>query len=206
MSRHDWYRNAAWTADAAQEFEAKLARARNKAHYLRVQATDLMLCEPGVALSLLERYFALGADLSEALAHGACAVAYFALGQVDDAFRADEAALARERLKPNIISNARTRYPYEIAVRGRTDYFARALAVIEEFPEKTIFALPHFKRNAAQALMLQATSPGEARRHAERALAYARRNHSGLERHPKLGLVSSEYDAMSERLRRFCEV
>jgi hypothetical protein len=60
MSRDDWFRNTAWDRQTSSLFFAKLARARDKAQYLRIQACTLARSHPEVALDLLAKYFALG--------------------------------------------------------------------------------------------------------------------------------------------------
>ena len=73
----------------------KLCRARNKAFYLRVQAGHLVAADPKAALSLLDRYFALGDDLAKAQAFADQAKAYLALGAHEEALRSLENALQR---------------------------------------------------------------------------------------------------------------
>lgn len=101
MGRDDWWRNTSWNEDIEAAFFNKFARARNKSFYLRNQARFLASSHPEVALRLLDHYFALGADSSEAEAHFYRARAHVALRSMDAAVIAFEAALAREDAVPN---------------------------------------------------------------------------------------------------------
>ena len=66
MGREDWFQNKTWDTATEARFNEKLCRARNKAWYLSVQAGHMVTADPRAALSLLDRYFALGADLGKA--------------------------------------------------------------------------------------------------------------------------------------------
>jgi len=59
MGTTEWFRNASWSEVVAAQFEVKLARARRKEQYLRIQASTLASVEPDVAHKLLDRYLAL---------------------------------------------------------------------------------------------------------------------------------------------------
>src|SRR5438094_9240578 len=100
MGRDDWWHNTSWNEDIEAAFFKKYARARNKSFYLRNQARFLASSCPEVALRLLDQYFALGADSSEAEAHFYRARAYLALRNVEAAILSFEATLAREEAAP----------------------------------------------------------------------------------------------------------
>jgi tetratricopeptide (TPR) repeat protein len=101
MSRNDWYRNTVWNDQISNLFFTKLARARDKSQYLRIQASTLAPAHPEVALELLRRYFALGEHFDQAQAYVDQATAYVALGEQQRAVEAYERAHARERKFPN---------------------------------------------------------------------------------------------------------
>ena len=67
MADPHWYRNTTWTPEIAARFEQKLRRAREKADYLRIQATYLTRAYPEVALELVDRYLAIPNQLQQAL-------------------------------------------------------------------------------------------------------------------------------------------
>ncbi|MGY3265505.1 hypothetical protein [Lysobacter sp. HA35] len=205
MGRDDWYRNTKWDASVAEAFEAKLRRARDKAQYLRIQACILASTCPEVTLQLLERYFALGEHFDMALAHVDRAKAHLALGDMEAAFAAYEAALARERSFPGLLTNARTDYPYLVALLSAEQQYRSALEVICEFPELPQFPIGRFKQHAAAAMILAGTDRAESQCHAREALQAAAETHSGFRYHPKLGLVSEEHEQSLVRLRELCE-
>ncbi len=96
MSHGDWFRNTSWDPEIENAFFKKLARARDKCQYLRIQASTLASRCPEVALRLLDKYFALGEHFDIAQAHVDRATAFLHLNQLDSAILAYEAALARE--------------------------------------------------------------------------------------------------------------
>jgi hypothetical protein len=95
MGRQDWFQNTTWDTATEARFSEKLSRARNKAWYLRVQAGHLVTANPRAALSLLDRYFALGDDSAKAQAFADQAKAHLALGAQEEALRSLENALQR---------------------------------------------------------------------------------------------------------------
>jgi hypothetical protein len=85
-----------------------------------------------------------------------------------------------------------------------TDYYEEVSQVLREFRDEDGLKLPAIEyRNAAiQALL--ADYRGEkasAREFAQQALAEAAKDHSGLRYHPTVGLVGSERNAFTQRLR-----
>src|SRR5882724_10597300 len=115
MERDEWWHNTSWNEGIEAAFFKKFARARNKSLYLRGQARFLASSHPEVALRLLDQYFALGADFSEAEAHFYRARAHVALRNTDAAVNAFEAALAREDAVPNFRTWAFHELPVLIA-------------------------------------------------------------------------------------------
>ena len=51
----DWFRNKTWSDSVEAHFEAKLARARDRSQYLKIQGYELLASDPGIAAQLLER-------------------------------------------------------------------------------------------------------------------------------------------------------
>ena len=96
MARDDWFRHTDWNAEIEAAFFEKLRRARDKKQYLRIQASTIAGRKPEVALRLLEEYFGLGDHFDQAQAHADRASACLALGDIEHAIAALEAALARE--------------------------------------------------------------------------------------------------------------
>lgn len=195
MGRDDWFRNEDWDAGIAAAFDARLGRARkdNRPQYLRIQALHLAGTHPREALALLDRYEAAGGDLSYAMALCQRASLLAALGDEDGAALACEAALDREAAVPNVRSNAFVDYPYLVAARGMQARFARALAVLDEGAGKVTFPVQRYMWHAARALIRDAMGDrAGARQDARFALDEAGEKHSGVERHPGIGLVGRD--------------
>lgn len=194
MANEDWFRNTSWDATIEAAFFKKLARARDKQQYLKIQASVLASRQPHVALRLLEQYFSMGDNLFHAEASRTKAEAHAALGEIDEAVAAFEAALAREESYGKLITNARLDYPYFIAIRGLKRLHDRALALVgAPRGDGLIFPAETYKRNAVRAVILaERGAAGEAREAALIALKAAGETHSGVARHPTVGLVDAD--------------
>jgi len=200
LSRDDWYRNIEWDDEIEKAFDAKLARARRKPEYLRVQAGCLAHTHPDVALRLVERYFETG-ETNTAPAHLTQAVAWTELGDINNALSAYDACLAREAARPNSRTTAAIDYPFLVASLGLVDRYEHALNMIASDSGFAAFPIQRFKVDAAVALIsadLGATQ--QAREHAIRALDYAAADSSGHRYHADIGLVGGRYPALQERL------
>ena len=196
----DWFRNTEWNAAIESEFNRKLARARRKEQYLRIQASTLAKTQPEVALSLLDRYFELPDDFDHAQAHVDRATAYLTLTRIDDALDSYENALAREAKFPKLKTEAYLELPFQIAVRRLRARYARALEVLRDHESRLMFPVDHFRWHAAFALIEAHSGEGDARVHAEKALEAAARDKSGFRYHPSVGLVGDRYDEIIELL------
>ena len=102
----DWFRNTTWSEAVERTFNEKLQRARRKENYLRIQACTLARSHPDVALRLLDRYFSLKDDFDHAQAYVDRATALLTLGRIDEAVESYSAALAREVVFPNLLTQA----------------------------------------------------------------------------------------------------
>ena len=206
MSRDDWYRNTEWNARISQEFEAKLARARRKEQYLRIQACTLAEIHPNVALSLLERYFALPDQFDAAQAHVDRATAFLAQAKIDDALSAYESALVREAEFPNLKTHAYLNLPFEIATRKLKERFPQAIKLLEEHKDRMMFAVDFFKWNSSHAIIAcELDQSSDSREYAKAALQAADRDHSGFRYHPDVGLVKGSLSEIHARMRRLSE-
>jgi tetratricopeptide (TPR) repeat protein len=206
MSRDDWYRNTEWNIQVSTEFEVKLARARRKEQYLRIQACTLAPTHPNVALSLLERYFALPVQFDAAQAHVDRATAFLAQAKVEDALSAYESALAREAEFPNMKTYAYLNLPFEIAIRTLKERFPQAIKLLEEHKDRLMFAVDFFKWNSAHAIIAYELGQSiESRDYAKAALEAAERDHSGFRYHPDVGLVNNSLSEIHNHMRRLSE-
>jgi tetratricopeptide (TPR) repeat protein len=206
MSRDDRYRNTEWNAQVSQEFEAKLARARRREQYLRIQASTLAAINPSVALSLLERYFALPDQFDAAQAHVDRAIAFLAQAKVDDALSAYESALAREAEFPKLKTDAYLSLPFEIATRKLEERFPQAIKLLDEHKNRLMFPVDFFKWNSSHAIIEdELGQSSDAREYAKAALEAAERDHSGLWYHPDVGLARGSISDIYTRMRRLSE-
>jgi tetratricopeptide (TPR) repeat protein len=198
----EWFRNAAWNPAVEQAFEGKLRRAKRKEQYLRIQASYLANSHPEVALSLLERYFALPDQFDQAQAHVDRAHALLSLGRVEEAIESYEAALVREAVFPKLQTQACLDLPFLIASQRLKGHYDRALQLLEEHQDRLMFPVDHFRWHAARCLMAaEAGAVAVARAHAEHALQAAHTEHSGFRYHPAIGLVGGQYDELVQHLR-----
>jgi tetratricopeptide (TPR) repeat protein len=200
----EWFRNRTWNDAVERTFNEKLRRARRKEQYLRIQASTLAVSCPEVALKLLDRYFELQDDFDHAQAHVDRATALLALGRVNDAMAAYEAALRREAVFPNLKTQAYLELPFLIATRGIREQYDRALHLLHAHEGRLMFAVDHFRWHAATAFIAaDSQQHSVARLHAERALEAASCEHSGLRYHPTVGLVSAQYGSVISKLEAY---
>jgi tetratricopeptide (TPR) repeat protein len=200
--RSDWFRNKHWNAEIENAFFQKLARARDKAQYLRIQACELAPHEPDVALRLLDQYFALNDNSDHAQAHVDRATAFLALGNIEAAVSAYEAALAHEAEFPSRRSRAQLDLPYLIARKSLSAYYDRALELLEKRKEDLMFPVDHFQWHCSRAFILsERANRSSARDAAQAALAATGVPHSGFRYHPELGLANNVDPALIRRLK-----
>lgn len=205
MSRPDWYRSTEWDARIASAFDARLARARNKEQYLRIQASYLATSNPVVAHALLDRYFALPDQFDAANAHVDQATAFLTQGRLAEALEAFKAALAREQAFPNLRTQAYVELPLLVATHGVKSEYANARDVLTTNKERPLFPGEHFKWNAAFALLLIADGDHEAARpFACTAVAAAELQPEFTGPRPGLGLVPDACAGVLARMRAMC--
>lgn len=198
----EWFRQETWSPEIEAAFFAKLRRARDKAQYLRIQASCLAASAPHAALRLLDDYFALGEHFDLAQAHVDRARAQLALEDLDAAIVSLEAALDRERVFPNLKTLAYLELPMLVAERRLSGLYTRALEVLAEGRLRPMFPIDRFRWHAARGLILHDLHCGpEAAAEARRALSAAAETTSGFQYHPALGLVGGGEADVVLRLR-----
>ena len=203
----DWFRNTTWDGSVERVFKEKLGRARrnNRAQYLRIQAATLAGSHPEVALKLLDEYFEMPDHFERAQAYADRATALLALGRVDEAVSAYEAALSREAAFPNLRTRSYLGLPYVIATRRMRSLYDRAREILMAHEKELMFAVDHFLWNAAHALIAMDLQEADiAKVHAQRALEAAARKDSGFRYHPSVGLVPEQYDNVVRKLESYC--
>jgi tetratricopeptide (TPR) repeat protein len=197
----DWFRNITWDESIEAAFNRKLSRTKLKENYLRVQASTLAKTHPEVSLKLLDRYFELPDQAHRAQAYVDRATACLALGRADDAVAAYEAAIEREKKRPELETQAHLDLPFTIATRKMRERYDQALELLDQYEERILFPVDYFKRHAVRALIAaDQEQPDQAARHAREALTQAERTHSGFDSHPTAGLVKDRFDDLKATL------
>lgn len=206
MTSKDWYRNTDWNTDIEATFFEKLRRARDKNQYLRIQASTLGSSHPKVALKLLDQYFALGDYFDHAQAYVDRATAYLAIGDLENAIEAYEAALHREQEFPNLQTQACLDLLFLVASHEIEKLYDRAHELLKMARLRLTFPVDHFRWHAANALICSAQGENvDAVMNACEALAWARKDHSGFRYHPTVGLVGGNYEATQAKLDALCK-
>jgi tetratricopeptide (TPR) repeat protein len=205
----DWFRRESWSPEAAREFDARLRRTRaaNRAQYLRIQASHLVMVSLGwaeAALSLLGRLVAEYPDeMQLAPAHHQRAECLLALGRPDEAIAAFSAALAAQRAFPLVATDAHAAFAYTVAATARADLFDEALAALAEFGGLEFLPVQAYAASAARALIAARRGDVEgARGEARLALGAAERPAAAARLPRGMGEVRyADADALT-RLRR----
>jgi len=201
MGITEWFRNTSWNDAIAAQFETRLARARRKEQYLRIQASTLSSTEPEVAHKLFDRYLALPDQFDQAQAHVDRATAFIAQGRFPEAVGSYEAALSRESAFPRLLTQAYLELPYLVATHRLQAQYARAFEILEQHKSRLMFPLDLFKWNAAKALILFALNDRtNGKLFAGAALAASKADSSDFTYHPSVGLVGSAHEHVIKRL------
>ena len=201
MNRQDWFRNPSWDPEIEAAFFKKLALAKDKSQYLRIQASILASHFPDVALRLLDQYFASGEHFDVAQAHVDRATAYLCLGQTASAVLAYEAALAREASHPHSQTQACLELPFLIATERLSQHYDMAMALLEAHKNRITFPIERFRWNCALALIRSEQGDCSAAQQAARdALVASTEAHSGFPQHPRIGLAVAMDESLRKRL------
>jgi tetratricopeptide (TPR) repeat protein len=210
MPEPEWYRRSTWTDEDRKNFDARLKRSRgsaNKAQYLRIQAVHL--ADAGLheaAIELLDRMIAEYPEpiqLSQAHAQKAGSLAQ--LGRIHAALEEYRAALLVERqLSNRIRSQAWFDFGWLVIEHEFRNQYDEVQRVFQEFLNESalMFPVAEYRYYAVLAFLGKGKGDKESARHyADVALNAATKDHSGLARHPKVGLVGSDNDAVRDKLR-----
>jgi len=205
VARDDWYRNTSWNEEIADEFFAKLSRARSQRdQYLVIQALSLAKHHPDIALELVEHYFETRTeDFHDMRALLARANAYLTLKDLSKAVETYKAVLAREEAFPQNRSNTYVELPYLIAKNRIADEYEFALDLLQGHADEPAFPLDRFWWHASRALILAEQGHEQAaKEHARYAIKEANIRKSGLRYHQDIGLVGEDDQAIVKKLYR----
>jgi tetratricopeptide (TPR) repeat protein len=210
MPQPEWYRRTTWSATDAEEFQARLRRARgtfHRAQYLRIQALHLeeIGTEPMLraALGLLEQLISECPDPSQlASAYHQRARCLAELGACDAALEAYRRSFEAQRQVPTLHVDAYRDFGELVVALGRSDLYDEVLARDEEFGGNDAFPAHRFQTATTRALIAaERGQREEARRFAEVALGAAAATEAPFRYHRKLGLVRHADPDVLRRLR-----
>jgi hypothetical protein len=123
----EWFRNKEWDDEIEAAFNVRLAKARNKAQYLNIQAYTLLTTHPHVAANLATRAIAC-ADVSETPRAGLyLGTALAVAGDLAGAISALEGAIQAEKSEPMFRTAAHLDQALLIALAKRVDMYDLAL-------------------------------------------------------------------------------
>lgn len=138
-------------------------------------------------------------DLQLAWAYEQKALCLDAVGDVEAAVQAFHLAIDRERAFPNVRGNVEISFPIFVARRRLRSLFQEAISILDRPRDGIEFPAHRFSDAAARALMAADLGDhGTARQYAKLAMAAAAEGHSGLSRHPSVGLVAKENPLVGE--------
>ncbi|MCM2311271.1 MAG: hypothetical protein NDI84_07700 [Steroidobacteraceae bacterium] len=206
MSADDWFRNKTWNDEIAALFEQRLKRSRKADQHLRIQADALAESYPQVAIALLDRFFALPDPFAKVWGYCVRARALCALGRVDDAIDAYEAALREETSHPSVLSDAYIDLAELVVRTSRIELYERAAQVLAMRSDRPAFPVQKFRYNAIRALLCRYFGHhDDARFYARSALEAASVLHSGFRYHAGLGLVGDKYADLLAQLKNLTD-
>lgn len=199
----DWYRSANWDEAARAEFDDRLARARadNRVQYRRIKALALLdsgdPVRAAAARALLEENLATPDlfDFERVVALHQLAEIERSAGRLDEAERLLRQALSMAGPDGNGTSGEEETGLAEILLeRGGQERIVEAKALLDRRSDDLpLFARSRYRLCVAQVRVSIALGKQDlAQDWALAALQVAGEKHSGLTRHPNLGLVESD--------------
>ena len=206
MAKNEWYRRSTWAELDEREFFERLGRSRDRFHraqYLRTQAGHLN--EAGLhaeALRLLDHLIGHEPEPNElAWAHEDRAETLEVLGRNAEALSACRSSLVAEKAFPNVQTRGPLRFARLVVDRRREDLYPEALEALDFFGKQAQpFAVDRFQLAAYRAILLfHQGEISKASTWARAALEVSQEAHSGLARHPAMGLVKED-DPLLERV------
>jgi len=210
MGRLDRYRHTTWTAADQDAFRSRLQRCRSQSsQYVRIQAHYLEqagLVAP--AMQLLREYLEkFHDDYQLSMVYTQLATCHERLGEFAEAVRCLQHALAAERARPKVKTNAWLEFGRIAVEHELTNLYGDFLGLFEErsglpggLASEAVFLAQRYLFNACLAVIYTTKGePSRGREHAMAALVAAAATTSGFSRHPELGLVG---DTSTDLFRR----
>lgn len=206
-----WRPAKTWSPADQQDFNRHIARVRPDARGQDIFIQGYTLSEQGVeycsaAIALFDQVITqhpTSLHLVPALSSKAACLEK--LGQFEDALGHYLQAVEAFRKGPAIEAWAWLDFAWLVARRRISARYGVALSLLDEFGARGGLILPNisFRLYGSRALILNAQGSGDAGAEAARtALEAARRQTSGLPRHPDVGLVGPEDLAVLPRLEK----
>jgi len=206
-----WYRKKKWDTDDQADFFLKLKRCKtdfDKVQNLRIQAVELSYAPELIhhSISLLRYSIANFPNSREFLLAHTILARYLALtGQIDAAISTYLTGIDYKTL-PECVEE--TTLPIEFAAFVVSEelmtLFDVAEKTVKEYLDRggrLLLPIDHFHINGALAIFSAARGNMlEAEGYAKQALDAANQKHSGLNNHPKLGLVNQKESAFYKRV------
>jgi hypothetical protein len=188
------------------------ARAENRPQYLRIQAYTLIDTEQpqnaeyGDQLCdyLLVTY--PDCRFESAPAWHAKADAAIVLKEYERAAECLLRAIEAERVFPSVLTNAKLDFAYLVAVAGLNQHYQLAESLLLELaiPPGGLLPAHRFRYAAAGSIFADYAGHRDAAQKAAReALSLLNARHSGLPRHPTIGLVTEAPPGLLAQLKRF---
>jgi tetratricopeptide (TPR) repeat protein len=202
----EWFRSPDWSAQAQEQFEQRLRRARafNRPQYLRIKALALM-DDGGKAKATGAREL-LARVIDTYPESGDVVMAYEHLAELDVREGARSSAEAHYRtalrLSPerHVFGDAALRLPELLIEDGSDSKRVEARELLDGLtPDDLVFASQRFRYAVARARLERASgNRSAAKRYAEAALAEAARETPDFPRHPTVGRVGVDRKVLQE--------
>lgn len=206
----EWYRRETWSIEDELDFYAHLRRARtsrNKAQYLRVQCVHLKQPDKPdlvrAGLRLVQQCVTEFPEEKSEIAISYCLMAecYSILNERENAIDAYLKCFDAQRRCPNYLTGAPNSFALFVIQHNLQDQFELAASVLIEFNVHMIMPLEIYEHYGCLAIFAQKEGLQiEAKTFAQLALDAASRVHSGLWKHPKLGLVKDPESDFHKRI------
>jgi tetratricopeptide (TPR) repeat protein len=208
----NWYQRNTWTSEDRQDFFLRLRRTRkhNRAQYLLTQARCLEQAgNLDAILGALELLELLLSEYPEPVflenTYAQRAKCFEYLNRLEEAVESYRLACQARRNTPRIRGSAPLYFGMFAVRHSQTNLYAEIQAIFSELLDENDIVFPYAKYMyfATNAIISEEDGQLElAKQCAEQALQAAYMEHSGLSRHPQVGLVEKRDEDVEKRLRK----